>query len=84
MARFEAPLIIGDHVHLVLRTWDTAVGATWSIDDIKTGTSREPAYAGDMNEAKEVAVAFAKAHAHHVLSRADSTEQIPAVTWHAI
>jgi hypothetical protein len=82
--RFEAPLVVGNHVHLVLRAFHTAVGATWSIDDVKTGRSKEPAYAGDINEAKAVAEAVAKAHAHHVLRRADSNDQVPPIVWHSI
>lgn len=84
-ARFEASLIVGDHVNLVLHAQQTAVEATYHIDDPNnTGGSHQPAYAGDIEEAKRVAVAVAEAHARHVLSRAGSTQQIPPITWHAV
>lgn len=82
--RFEAPLVIGDLVNLVLRAEDGATGPVWRLDDIKAGRAGEFAYAGDIEEAKAVAETAARAHAHHFLMRASSNEKIPQIVWHQI
>ena len=84
-ARFEASLIVGGLVHLVLHAQETAVAATWHIDDPNnTGGAHQPAYAGNIDEAKAAADAHAEAHAHHVLTHAGSAQQIPPITWHPV
>lgn len=82
---FEASLIVGTLVHLVLRAHqNTPVDCTWQINDhIGTG-SYAPAMVGDIEEAKDTAVAVATTHARHVLRRAGSTAAIPAITWHPV
>jgi hypothetical protein len=80
--RYEAPLVIGDLVNLVLRAQEDATGPAWTFDDIRAGKVGEFAFAGDIDEAKAVAEAAAKAHARHFLRRANSNEQIPQIVWH--
>ena len=83
--RFEASLTVGTLVHLVLHAQDTTVGPTWHIaDPNNTGGAHPAAHAGSIEEAKDVAVAVANAHARHVLQRASSAEAIPAIAWHPV
>jgi hypothetical protein len=79
---FEAPLTVGDHVHLVLRAYLTGVGPVWSVHNDKTGEwMEEPDYAGDIDSAKVKAEEAAKAIARHLLNRAGTKEKLPPIVW---